>query len=80
MAEGLLRHLAGTLRSLARARRRPVNPSAVDAMRELGIDISPTARHVDEVPVTFDLVITVCDRAREACPSFPGPVPSMELR
>lgn len=51
-----------------------VHPLAVEAMRELGIDIS---RHVSKSleqfrEASFDLVVTVCDNAKESCPAFPG--------
>jgi arsenate reductase len=76
MAEGLLRHLAGDRFEVSSAGTVPagVNPSAVEAMGELGIDISgQRSKHVDELlGRPFDLVVTVCDRAREACPVFPG--------
>jgi arsenate reductase len=76
MAEGLLRHLgkdrfevysAGTEATFVR-------PMAIQAMAELGIDISHQQsktldRYLDE---PFDDVITVCDTAAEACPVFPG--------
>lgn len=76
MAEGLLRHLAGDRFQVASAGTNPagLNPYAVEAMREIGIDIS---HHVSErmetyLEETFDHVITVCDRAKESCPIFPG--------
>ncbi len=76
MAEGLLRHLgnerfevfsAGTEATLVR-------PMAIQAMAELGIDIShqhskTLDRYLGE---PLDDVITVCDTAAEACPVFPG--------
>lgn len=53
-----------------------VNPLAVEAMTEAGIDIS---RHVPThvagfLDDTWDYVITVCDNARETCPAFTGNV------
>jgi arsenate reductase len=51
-----------------------LNPLAVKAMAEAGVDISgQRSKRVDELKdVAFDCVVTVCDRAREACPLFPG--------
>jgi arsenate reductase len=51
-----------------------VNPRAVKVMAEAGIDISNhTSNHVDEYKdVNFDVVITVCDNAKERCPLFPA--------
>jgi arsenate reductase len=76
MAEGLLRHLAGEQVEVLSAGTRPagVNPHAVRAMAELGIDISrQRSKSVDEFAgQQFDWVITVCDHAREVCPVFPG--------
>jgi arsenate reductase len=45
-------------------------------MAEAGVDIrSQRSKHVDELKqVSFDYVITVCDSANEACPTFPAPV------
>ena len=51
-----------------------VNPFAVEAMREIGIDISGArSKHLSEfLEQEFDYVITVCDSAAESCPVFPG--------
>jgi arsenate reductase len=76
MAEGILRAVAGDRFEVFSAGTRPVglNPNAVAAMRELGIDISGArSKPVSEFDgQTFDYVITVCDNARESCPIFPG--------
>lgn len=76
MAEGFLRHLAAEQVEASSAGTRPVgmNPLAVEAMREIGIDIS--AQHSKSIAEfegqPFDTVITVCDKAAEECPVFPG--------
>jgi arsenate reductase len=51
-----------------------VDPLAVEAMREAGVDISGAkAKHLDVFSAAeFDYVITVCDRARESCPLYWG--------
>ncbi len=76
MAEGLLRHLAGKQLEVVSAGSAPshVNPLAIRAMREHGIDISHhRSKHVSEFAnQPFDVVITVCDQAAETCPVFPG--------
>ena len=76
MAEGLLRHMAGDRFDAHSAGTRPVglNPNAVAAMNEIGIDISKhRSKSVDEFTgQEFDYVITVCDNARESCPIFSG--------
>src|SRR5512137_2598229 len=53
-----------------------VNPLAVRAMAELGIDISShtSKRYEDLMPPAWDYVITVCDDANERCPVVPGSV------
>ena len=76
MAEGLLRHDAAGRFEVASAGIGPmrVKPKAVEAMREIGIDISGhRSKSVDEFAgQEFDYVITVCDNANENCPIFPG--------
>jgi arsenate reductase len=76
MAEGLLRHDGGGAFEVSSAGTHPstVNPLAIEAMREVGIDISShRSKSVDEyVDEPFDYVITVCDNARENCPVFPA--------
>ncbi len=81
MAEGLLRGLAGDRFDAASAGTKPVglNPLAVRAMAELDLDISShDSKHVDSLAEKeFTYVITVCDNAREACPTFPAQVKSL---
>jgi arsenate reductase (thioredoxin) len=78
MAEGLLRQMAGDVYEVASAGVSPsrVRPEAIEAMREIGIDISHhRSKSVDEFTnQKIDYVITVCDNAREQCPIFPGEV------
>ncbi len=77
MAEGLLRHLAGERLEVFSAGTQPsvVNPLAVRAMAERGLDIGGhRSKHLSEFQAEpFDYVITVCDRAAESCPVFLGP-------
>ncbi|HEY5629775.1 MAG TPA: MerR family transcriptional regulator [Candidatus Limnocylindrales bacterium] len=56
-----------------------VNPYAVRVLAELGIDWSAAQSKVltEFVAEPWDYVITVCDRARQACPVFPGAVNSL---
>ena len=76
MAEGILRHDGGGNFEVHSAGVNPslVRPEAVEAMREIGIDISGhRSKSADEfVGQDFDYIITVCDNARETCPFFPG--------
>jgi len=76
MAEGLLRHIGGTRYEVFSAGTKPVglNPLAIKAMREVGIDISAQrSKSVAEFSgQEFATVITVCDNAAEECPVFPG--------
>jgi arsenate reductase (thioredoxin) len=80
MAEGLLRHLGagragdGLAMEVHSAGMKPgtVRPEAVAVMADLGIDIrSHWSKHVDTFAGQhFDVVMTVCDNARESCPVF----------
>ena len=51
-----------------------VNPFAIEAMKRMGIDISHhRSKSIDEFKgEIFDIVVTVCDNAKESCPFFPG--------
>jgi arsenate reductase len=68
--------MAGTRFDVSSAGTHPkgLNAQAVEAMREIGIDISrQRSKSVDELPAEhFGYVITVCDNARESCPHFPS--------
>jgi arsenate reductase len=76
MAEGLLRSMAGARFEVASAgtEKTRVNPLAVQAMREIGIDIGfHESKTLDGyLGRPWDFVITVCDDANERCPVFPG--------
>ena len=81
IAEALLGHLGGPEFSVESAGTVPkgVNPYAIRVLAEIGIDWSAaTSKSVSEfVDREFDYVITVCDRARQSCPVFPGQYNSM---
>jgi arsenate reductase len=76
MAEGLLRHLAGDRFEVYSAGTRPVglNPNAVTAMAEIGIDIAGSrSKSVAEFAgQEFDYIVTTCNDAKESCPICPG--------
>ncbi len=76
MAEGLLRQDHGDKFEVesAGAKATSVRPEAIQAMNEIGIDISGhRSKVVDEFAgENFDHVITVCDHASESCPVYPG--------
>jgi arsenate reductase len=79
MAEALLRHLAGDRYEVLSAGTHPkgVHPRTIEVLKEMGIDASgQTSKDLDQfVGQKFDLVITVCDRAKQHCPVFPGAAP-----
>jgi len=77
MAEGLWQHLGAGEWRAASAGSKPagyIHPLAVKAMQERGIDIAQgRSKSLDEYACQeFDVVVTVCDNARESCPVFPG--------
>jgi arsenate reductase len=78
MAEGWVRSLKGAVIEpySAGVEVKPVDPLAVRAMAEEGVDISgQRSKQVSELmDIPFDYVITVCSHARETCPFFPGSV------
>ena len=76
MAEGWARHLKGDVLEAwsAGVETHGLNPRAVAAMAEVGVDIAHhRSTHLDELAdVAFDYVVTVCAHAHESCPVFPG--------
>jgi arsenate reductase (thioredoxin) len=79
MAEGLLRQLAGERFEVFSAGTHPkgLHPQTVVAMEDIGIDVSgQRSKDVSGfLGRQFDYVITVCDRAKQQCPIFPGAEP-----
>ena len=76
MAEGYLRHVAADRYEALSAGIAPkgLHPLAVEAMREIGIDISGQ-QSKDAATLLgqhIPYVVTVCDNAKERCPIFPG--------
>jgi arsenate reductase (thioredoxin) len=78
MAEGFLKSLDKNLEVYSAGTKpaEKVNPFAVKAMKEIGIDISDgIPENVEKyLRQSFDYVITVCDSAKETCPVFIGDV------
>ena len=76
MAEGLARQMFGKRANVLSAGSQPssVHPHAVEAMAEVGIDITgQVSKSLDTIDVTeLDLVVTLC--AEEVCPVLPGSV------
>jgi len=75
MAEGWARALKSGQVEAYSAGTNPhgLNPLAVRAMSEAGVDISKhTSKRPQEIGVSFDFVVTVCDSAHESCPILPG--------
>ena len=74
MAHGFLDFLSNNyLVYSAGTKPEPVNKYAVRVMSEIGIDISNnSSNHINEyLKHNIDLVVTVCDNAKEICPVFP---------
>ena len=79
LAEGILRQAAGSVLNVQSAGSRPagyVHPMAIEAMKEIGIDISAhRSKHLNEfLDQKVETVITVCGNADQVCPVFPGQV------
>ena len=76
IAEAVLGRLGGPDFEVHSAGTEPkgVNPSTIRALADAGIDWSAArSKSVNEfLGASFDYVITVCDRARQSCPIFPG--------
>jgi arsenate reductase len=76
MAEGFCRKHWGSSLNVysAGTKKHGMNARAVKVMAEAGVDLSTHfSKTVDEISdVTFDVVVTVCDAAKETCPFFPG--------
>jgi arsenate reductase (thioredoxin) len=76
IAEALLRIKGGPAFQVYSAgiEPKPVNPFALQVMKEIGVDISN--QHSKDVSTvirnSFDWVITVCDHAKQRCPIFPS--------
>lgn len=78
MAEAWTNRLKGDLFTAYSAGVKPkrVDPRAVRAMAEAGVDISTQrSKDIDALgDLEFDYVVTLCDNAKEACPFFPANV------
>lgn len=76
MAEGYLRSRYGDRYTALSAGTEPsgVHPLAIKVMKEISVDISgQVSKRISEFSqVRVDFVVTVCDRALESCPLFPG--------
>ncbi len=76
MMEGMINHFGNGKFQAHSAGTKPstINLFAIEAMAEIGINISTHySKSIDEFAnQTFDVVLTVCDSARESCPFFPG--------
>jgi arsenate reductase len=76
MAEAWTRRLKGGVVEPYSAGVNPhgVDPKAVRAMEEVGIDISGQgSKSIDDIQsIEFDYVITLCDHAQQSCPVFPA--------
>lgn len=77
MAEALLKFLGGKAFEVCSAGTKPqaeVNQFAIEVLREKGIPTEGLHPKLvnDFVSEKFDLVVTVCDKAKQSCPHFPG--------
>ena len=80
MAQGFLQSFDNRIKvcSAGTEPAKEVNPKTIEAMKEAGVDISKhIPKSVDQyLNEEWDYVITVCDNAKESCPSFFGKVKS----
>ena len=78
IAHGLLNQIASSDFEVFSAGLYPskVHPFSIEVMGEIGIDISKhNSDHIDDyLDKNIDIVITVCDNAKNVCPTFPGAV------
>lgn len=77
MAEGFARRRGGDTVEVYSAGTHPttVNPTAIEVMREKGVDISShTSKGLDAVSPEVDFVVTLCGDAAERCPVYPARV------
>ena len=76
MAHGYLQNIGGDKVTVygAGIETHGVNPIVIGVMAEDGVDISKyTSNHIDDyMDIKFDLILTVCDSAKETCPYFPS--------
>jgi arsenate reductase (thioredoxin) len=84
MAAGWINHDLADRWEARSAGTRPaerIHPLAVRTMAEAGVDIAAARpEHVNaSLGQDWDLVVTVCDSARESCPVFPRPVPKLHV-
>jgi len=84
MAEALLRSFGGNDFEVFSAGTEPkgLHPMTIQIMQEQGIDVSShVSKHLDKyLGDAFDYIITVCDRANDNCPTFPGDVERIHWR
>jgi arsenate reductase len=76
MAEGILKSLYNSKYEVYSAGMKPtqINPLTIKVMEEIGIDISKqNSKSIEKYRTQlFDIVVTVCNNAKETCPFFPG--------
>jgi len=82
MAEAFLKHIGGDRFDVASAGSQPaarVHPMTEAVMEEINIPLSGAyPKHMSQfLAGHWDFVITVCDKARDACPTFPGDTQSI---
>lgn len=82
MAEGLWNKLGRSEWQAVSAGSNPagyVHPLAIDVMHDVGVNLDDAvSKHLDQFQgESFDLVVTVCDNARESCPVFAGAVQTL---